>query len=741
MLKTLKDRWPLIALVGISTFSVGMIAAVLKATDAFSPTPAVVVSRSPNAIEDSAVLKLAQQSSTTRSTALTAIAQQNEGIESDRARYLLATDLIDQNQGGSALPWLAGLEDRYEALAPYVLVKRGQAQRAASQTDAAIATWNRVLTEYAGSAAAAEALYQLGQLEQSASQPAAPPTHWATLLEEIPSHPRSVEIAFEQLNLPSAVEPSKSADAALGSFDRLSLLKIVAYHGLDHPQYVEVLNQLTDQYSSALTPQDWAAIGFGYWETENYVQAGRAYSQAPATPVNLYRAARGKERDGKRAEAIAAYQKLDQTFPEAPETATGLLNLANLLPAKIAGSALDQVVNRFPNKAADALAARADLLDVLQSPDSAQQTRAAILSQYSDSEAAAKIRFENAEASSQKGDYASAIEWAQQLVTAAPDDELAAEAGFWQGKWATSQNQPEVAEQAFEQVIRTHPDSYFAWRSAVYLGWNVGDFDTVRDLTPEIVLPPKRSPLPAGSPALQELYLLQQDQEAWAQWQTEFDNPQTLTVSEQFTDGVLRLGVGDNLNGIFMVSSLSWRDLADEKAEYALLKEKPAYWQAIYPFPFLEITRGWAQQRQLNPLLVTALMRQESRFQPKIRSAVGAVGLMQVMPDTAAWIAEQTGEAGYTLDLPEDNIEMGTWYLDYTHQQYDDNSLFAVASYNAGPGSVAKWIEAGGFANADEFAEKIPYPETKGYIESVFGGYWNYLRLYNPEVAARVAAL
>ena len=737
MLKTLKHRWPLLALLGISTLSVGMVVGFLKATDAFNPTPSVVISRSPGAIEDSAVLKLAKQPPEARRTALTAIAQQDKDIERDRARYLLAVDLINQNQGGSALTWLEGLEDRYSDLAPYVLVKRGQAQRAASQPEAAAATWEQVAADYAGSAAAAEAHYQLGLLEQNA-QPAAFPTHWATLLTEIPSHPRSVEIAFEQLDLVSAIDATEADDAAL---DRLPLLKLIAYHGLYHPQYVEVLNQLTDQYASALTPEDWAAVGFGYWETQNYVQAGRAYSQATATPVSQYRAARGKERDGRIQEAIAAYQKLAQTFPEAPETATGLLNLAKLLPARAAVSTLDQVVARFPDRAADALVARADLLESLKSADSAKQVKASVLSEYSDSAAAAKIRFKNAEAHAARGEYDSAMQWAQQLVTAAPDDELAAESGFWLGKWALDQNQPEVAQQAFEQVIRTHPDSYFAWRSAVHLGWAVGDFETVRDLTPEILLPPKRSPLPVGSPALQELYLLQQDREAWAHWQTEFINLQAPSVAEQFTDGVLRLGVGDNLNGIFMVSSLSWRDLADEKAEYALLKQQPTYWQAIYPFPFLALIMTWAQERQLNPLLVTALMRQESRFQPKIQSVVGAVGLMQVMPETAAWIAGQTGEASYTLDRPEDNVKLGTWYLDYTHQEYANNSLFAVASYNAGPGSVARWIAEGGFANPDEFVEKIPYPETKGYVESVFGGYWNYLRLYNPEVAAKVAAL
>jgi soluble lytic murein transglycosylase len=64
-----------------------------------------------------------------------------------------------------------------------------------------------------------------------------------------------------------------------------------------------------------------------------------------------------------------------------------------------------------------------------------------------------------------------------------------------------------------------------------------------------------------------------------------------------------------------------------------------------------------------------------------------------------------------------------------------------VASYNAGPGNVAKWIQRGGYSDADDFAEKIPFPETKGYIRSVFGGYWNYLRLYDPTIGVQVKGL
>jgi soluble lytic murein transglycosylase len=101
---------------------------------------------------------------------------------------------------------------------------------------------------------------------------------------------------------------------------------------------------------------------------------------------------------------------------------------------------------------------------------------------------------------------------------------------------------------------------------------------------------------------------------------------------------------------------------------------------------------NWSVQRQLSPTLVLGLIRQESRFEAQIRSSAGATGLMQVMPDTGAWIASKTGITSYSLSNPEDNIKMGTWYLDYTHREYGNNSMLAVASYNAGPGAVGNWV-------------------------------------------------
>lgn len=111
---------------------------------------------------------------------------------------------------------------------------------------------------------------------------------------------------------------------------------------------------------------------------------------------------------------------------------------------------------------------------------------------------------------------------------------------------------------------------------------------------------------------------------------------------------------------------------------------------------------------------------------------------MQVMPETGAWIADQLQLSQYVLDQVEDNVKLGTWYLDYTHETYKNNSLLALASYNAGPGNVEDWLNRFGFSDPDLFIERIPFSETQNYVKVVLENYWNYLRLYNPQTIAHL---
>ncbi|MEM0978929.1 MAG: transglycosylase SLT domain-containing protein [Cyanobacteria bacterium P01_H01_bin.58] len=668
--------------------------------------------------QDSQVVALALQSPSERADSLLELAQAKSSPDQARARYLLASDLVAQGQGGQALPLLEGLAEAYPSLAAQSLVLQGKAERASGQSEAAQQTWATVWQTYREQPAAAEALFQLGQTN---------PSQWDELIKSFPAHPRSVEVAHKKL-----VETPDRPNAK-------ALLLVMARHGIYHPQALILVDRLVKDYSEQLTPEDWQAVGFAYWERQSYKAAGEAYSKAPASPQNRYRAARGLQIGGQRAAAIAGYSALNAEFPDAPETATGLLKLANLVDAETAIGLLDQVTQRFPEQAAEALLLKAETLDALNSAQTATQLRETILTQHSTSATAADMRAQYARNAGTAGNWSVALKWVDALLKDNQTADVAPEIGFWGAKWALKAGLGEQATERFEQVVRDYPESYYAWRSAVALGWDVGDFQTVRSYQPVVALPTERTTLPAGSETLQELYLLGQDWDAWATWQVEFSNPQAPTVEEQFTDGVLRLGVGDNLDGIFMVSSLSWRDKPEERTAYTALKQHPAYGQTLYPFPYAQYIAEWSSKRSLNPLLVTALIRQESRFEPQIRSVVGATGLMQVMPDTADWIQDKTDIPDYDLDNPESNIELGTWYLDYTHEEYRNHSLFAVASYNAGPGNVADWIARQNYADADEFVDKIPFPETKDYVMSVFGGYWNYLRLYNPEIAQRLA--
>jgi soluble lytic murein transglycosylase len=724
MLKRLKTSLPLIAIAGVSAMSLGMVAALVDGVNQANLTESVLDSSEQSGTtvsnklsENDPVFTLAKQSPSQRAEQLTQLAEGRPSLSRSRARYLLALDLINTDRGGSAIPLLQDLEADYPEMGAYILMALAQAQTAAGQPEAAAATQQRLLNDFSDDPAIAPLLYQLGQQD---------PNYWEQLLLEFPDHPAAVEVAHQRL----------SEDPYRG--DALPLLMTIARAGLHHPGAGPALLRLSKEFDDQLSPEDWQTIGFGFWRLDDYSSAGPAYANATPSPRNLYRAARGLQIGGKKDRAIALFSQLDQQFPEAPETATGLLRLTLSLPKEQSLGVLDQVVDRFPDRAAEALQLKAEILDDLDSPDSAQGTRELILSDYGDSDAAAEVRLNNAFNAAEQGDLKMAISWAQDVVKYSPQRDLAANAGFWVGKWASQMGQADVAQKALEQVIGQHPESYYAWRAAVNLGWDVGDFTTVRAVMPEVTLPSRRMPLPTGSPQLQELYLLGQDKLAWERWQTEFESRQDPTVAEQFVDGLMRLGTGDNLDGIYQVSSLALADDPEDLAKFHQLKQTSDYWQAVYPFPYADLIQKWAAQRQLNPLLVTALIRQESRFERTIRSSAGATGLMQVMPDTADWIKDKADLPTYNLDDPNSNIELGTWYLDYTHGEYDNHSLFAVASYNAGPGNVADWIGRGNFRDADEFVEKIPFPETQGYVRAVLGGYWNYLRLYNPEIAARV---
>ena len=663
----------------------------------------------------SVVLTLAELPAEQRQQTLQEIASSETlSLERSRARYLLANDLLQKYEGGPALRQLEGLEKEYPTLVPYILLKRGRGYELTNETALAQETWQELIETYPDSLASAEALYQLGKYDAQ---------YWDQGIAQFPQHPSIQKVIRERL------EDNPEQPKLL-----LSLARYAANEASTNP----IRNRLVNGYSQQLTPEDWQIIADGYWSVNEYYKAALAYQKAPKTPENYYRIARGQQvqpQGDNKDEVIAAYRKLMFGFPKAPETATGLKRLAQLSPPQTAISYLNEIIQKFPEQAPEALLDKAELLDKLNRKAEAAEVRQTLLSQYPKANATAEYRWQVAQTAAQKGDALTAWTWAQPITANNVESSIAPKAAFWVGKWAQQLGRIQDSEAAFKHVVAHHPQSYYAWRSAVHLGWNVGNFNNVRQVMPQVNKPGVRPLPPAGSEMFQELYRLGQDGDAITLFQAEMGDRQELTVKEGFTDALLKLVQGKNLQGINQVWGLQKKDDPEQEKEWQELRKTDKYWQTLFPFPFYSTIIDWSQKRQLNPLLVTSLMRQESRFEPEIQSPVGATGLMQVMPATGEWVADKINLPDYSLTNPNDNVNLGTWYLNYTHDKYSNNSLLAIASYNAGPGNVSKWVKRYRVSDPDVFVEKIPFRETKGYVESVFGNYWNYLRIYNPEIS------
>jgi soluble lytic murein transglycosylase len=157
-----------------------------------------------------------------------------------------------------------------------------------------------------------------------------------------------------------------------------------------------------------------------------------------------------------------------------------------------------------------------------------------------------------------------------------------------------------------------------------------------------------------------------------------------------------------------------------------------AFWELSYPRPYSATVEAAAAEFDVDPLLIWAVMREESRYDPEALSYVGARGLMQVMPSSQAWIAEQLAEDISPGDAftPESSIRMGAWFLDFLLDYFDGDLELVIAAYNGGAGSVDGWQADPLISNRDDLLRWIGFGETREYLERVSSSYLVYQELY-----------
>jgi len=159
-------------------------------------------------------------------------------------------------------------------------------------------------------------------------------------------------------------------------------------------------------------------------------------------------------------------------------------------------------------------------------------------------------------------------------------------------------------------------------------------------------------------------------------------------------------------------------------------------WKMAYPLAYGEHIERESKKNSMDPLLVHALIRQESRYEPTALSRSKAMGLMQLLLGTAQGVAKHnniTLSSNAQVFEPPTNIALGTAYLNYVLKRHNGNAMLAVASYNGGPNAAAKWMrefQTAGGGDQEYLVENIPFQETRDYVRKVFANYWTYENLY-----------
>jgi soluble lytic murein transglycosylase len=150
-----------------------------------------------------------------------------------------------------------------------------------------------------------------------------------------------------------------------------------------------------------------------------------------------------------------------------------------------------------------------------------------------------------------------------------------------------------------------------------------------------------------------------------------------------------------------------------------------------YPLAYWKDVERVTEEYGVDPMIVLSVMREESRFDANAKSAAGALGLMQVMPQTAYRLDRHLklgirGEASITNI--RNNVHLGSYYLKTLSEEFP-SLAHVVAAYNAGEQAVRRWQLGGNYSQVDEFIEDIPYPETRNYVKKVLTSYFQYKKM------------
>jgi soluble lytic murein transglycosylase len=353
--------------------------------------------------------------------------------------------------------------------------------------------------------------------------------------------------------------------------------------------------------------------------------------------------------------------------------------------------------------------------------------------------------------------YDAAAQAWQRVIAGYPESEAYPAALFWLGKALLASGDEEAAQSTWRKAMAEAPLNFYGLRAALMLS------STTTSATPPaaIIDPPAAAP-PANDA------LARSQAEAWLRtWITStVEGPYSALLPELEQSAAFRRAEELRAVGLRTEALEEYETVRDAWIEdlptlYAMAlafgdrgasrlsigcaerlirlsptgpARAPIYLQRLaYPTYFSDLVISEARAQKLDPMLLYALIRQESLFEPSAGSRAGARGLMQVIPDTGDYVAGLTGWDEYShedLWKPYVNVFFGAWYFAKMLKMFDGNLFAALAAYNAGPGNAIRWYQAVP-DDVDLLIEAIDLKETRYYVETVYEQYAMYTAIYS----------
>jgi soluble lytic murein transglycosylase len=312
---------------------------------------------------------------------------------------------------------------------------------------------------------------------------------------------------------------------------------------------------------------------------------------------------------------------------------------------------------------------------------------------------------------------AAAEEW-ERLRQDAPRSDVGAAAGYWSGRARERLGDPAAARSAWAAVRAQDTLSYYGVAAARRL--------EVEPWTPAAA-PDSFAPVPDVDSAVTRLDLLaRMAMTAEVGWEQEW------LVGRAGESPERGLATADGFRRAAQPA------IAARLARRALAGGAPGdarVYRLMYPLPRHDELRALAETESVDPLLVAALVRQESAWDPRATSAAGARGLMQVMPPTGAALARRLAIKPWHADSlynPALNLRLGIAYLAEAVRRHNGDIPSVLAAYNAGPSRVTLWTARFGGEDRDLWIERIPFTETRDYVRTIQRNLALYRSLYAP---------